>query len=226
MIIYLYIKQHQITKLLYFGKTVNKNPEIYKGSGLHWLRHLKKHGNFIDTLGVWEFEDQEECTEFALKFSEENDIVNSDKWANLIYENGLDGVPIGIIFSEETKNKMSEAKKGNKIWLGKEHSEESKMKMSESKKGKEHSEEAKRKMSEWQIGRKLPEETKQKMSESLKGNKNSLGRKHSEESKMKISESGKGKKRSEETKQKMSKARKGRIFSEEHKRKISESKKK
>ena len=39
-------------------------------------------------------------------------------------------------FSEETKNKMSEAAKGNKNMLGKHHSEESKQKMSEAAKGR------------------------------------------------------------------------------------------
>jgi hypothetical protein len=38
--------------------------------------------------------------------------------------------------SEETKAKMKEAKKGNKIWLGKTHSEETKVKLSEANKGR------------------------------------------------------------------------------------------
>ena len=40
MIIYLYLKQHNITGLKYFGKT-EQNPYKYKGSGIYWLRHLK-----------------------------------------------------------------------------------------------------------------------------------------------------------------------------------------
>ena len=55
--------------------------------------------------------------------------------------------------SEETKNKMSEAQKGNKYNLGKKHSEESKKKMSEAKKGKKFSEEHKKKLSLQRTGR-------------------------------------------------------------------------
>ena len=60
-------------------------------------------------------------------------------------------------------------KKGNKINLGKKnrlgksHSEETKRKMSEAKKGKKHSEEAKRKMSEaWKNRKPMSEETRRK----------------------------------------------------------------
>lgn len=84
---YLYIKQHRITKLKYFGKTTQLNPEKYKGSGTRWLNHLKKHGNRVDTLCLWEFDIEDECREFALKFSLENNIVKSKEWANLIDEN-------------------------------------------------------------------------------------------------------------------------------------------
>lgn len=92
--IFLYVKQHALTKLKYFGKT-SSNPLTYRGSGTYWKRHLKQHGNEVDTLQVWEFSDQSACTQFALQFSEQNDIVNSDRWANLIEENGVDGMPKG-----------------------------------------------------------------------------------------------------------------------------------
>ena len=82
--------------------------------------------------------------------------------------------------SEETKNKMSEAKKG------KHPSEETKNKMSEAKKGKKHSEESKRKMSKAHKGKHISEETKLKMSEVQKG------KHHSEEAKLKIGEAQKG----------------------------------
>ena len=79
-------------------------------------------------------------------------------------------------------------------------SEESKRKMSEAKKGKTHSEETKRKMSETQKGenshnydKKHSEETKRKISEANRGNKNTLGHKLSEEHKRKVSEAQKGK---------------------------------
>ena len=101
----------------------------------------------------------------------------------------------GKTLSEETKNKIGEAAKGNKNMLGKHHSEEAKRKMSEAAKGRKHS-----------------EETKNKIGEAAKGHKNMLGKHHSEESKQKMSEAHKGKNLSEETKKKMSESFKGRMF--------------
>lgn len=109
MITYLYHKIHVKTGLNYFGKTT-QNPYKYNGSGVVWRRHLKKHGNHVDTIQVWEFENLEECSKFALEFSIKNDIVNSKVWANLCLENGLDG---GDKFSDmlpEVKALYSEKK--------------------------------------------------------------------------------------------------------------------
>jgi hypothetical protein len=128
MIIYLYLKQHKITGLLYFGKTINPKYEKYIGGGKYWRRHLKQHGKFIDTLCVWEFDNQEECTEFALRFSKENDIVNSKEWANISEENGLDGGPIGFKHSEENNRKKGDSLLGNQRAKGFRHTEEQKLK--------------------------------------------------------------------------------------------------
>ncbi len=88
---YLYIKQHSITGLFYFGKTV-KNPEKYNGSGIYWTNHIKKHGKeFIITLWYCLFLDEESIIETAKLISQLNNIVESDKWANLIPENGING---------------------------------------------------------------------------------------------------------------------------------------
>jgi hypothetical protein len=92
---YLYIKQHSVTGKLYFGKTV-KDPESYLGSGTHWMRHIKKHGKeHVVTLWYCLFLDQESCTEFALLFSKQENIVESDDWLNLRDENGKDGITPG-----------------------------------------------------------------------------------------------------------------------------------
>lgn len=69
----------------------------------------------------------------------------------------------GRQFSEETRRKLSEAKKGK----GMQFSEETKRKMSEAKKGKYRSEEIKRKISEANKGRHHSEETKRKLSKSV-----------------------------------------------------------
>jgi hypothetical protein len=124
----LYIKQHSITKLKYFGKTTSKNPLKYKGSGVDWRLHLKEYGSeHIITLWVSEpFTDSIVISEFALAFSKDNNIVESDLWANIIPENGLDGGPSGpngrkgiptgqipwnkgVPCSNKTKKKISDA---------------------------------------------------------------------------------------------------------------------
>lgn len=112
--IYLYIKTHKTTGLKYFGKTTKKDPFKYNGSGKYWLNHLKKYGNLIDTEIIGIFENQQECSKFALEFSIKNNILESKDWANLRLENGLDGAPIGNSFSKETLKKMSDSKKGKK----------------------------------------------------------------------------------------------------------------
>lgn len=89
MTIYLYIKQHSITGLKYFGVTRKKNPFKYFGSGSYWIKHIKKHGKqYVKTLEVYGFDNQKLCTEFALKFSKDNNIVESSEWANQIDEDG------------------------------------------------------------------------------------------------------------------------------------------
>jgi len=88
---FLYIKQHKVTGLKYFGKTTKKDPVAYLGSGKHWKRHIKKHGEHIETLWYQLFTDEQKMVEYALRFSKDNNIVESQEWANLKEENGLDG---------------------------------------------------------------------------------------------------------------------------------------
>jgi hypothetical protein len=88
---YLYIKQHSITGLKYFGKTT-QDLHTYLGSGKYWLRHIKKHGkDRVITIWCQLFTDKDLLVEYALKFSSDNNIVESKEWANLVPENGLDG---------------------------------------------------------------------------------------------------------------------------------------
>lgn len=111
---YLYIKQHSVTGLLYFGKTI-KNPNTYFGSGKRWMRHIKKHGlEFVETLWTELYDDIYELHSTAIMLSELFDVVKSDVWANLMVENGLTGNCHGGTASEETRHKQSIAKKGKK----------------------------------------------------------------------------------------------------------------
>jgi hypothetical protein len=189
MTIYLYVKQHLITRLKYFGVTRLKDPYKYLGSGKHWVPHIKKHGKeFIETIELWGFDNQEEATDFALKFSEENNIVESKEWANLCVENAKDGGLIGKATPEETKRKQSEAAKNRppiseetrkrigESSKGRICSEETKQKMSKSLTGKRHSEETKLKLSMLKKGIKFSDEHKNKLSKSQMGNTNKKGK--------------------------------------------------
>ena len=111
MIIYLYVKQHSVTGLKYFGKTTQKNPFKYLGSGSYWKNHIKKYGKSIKTLEIWGFDDQELCTEFALKFSNQNQIVESNEWANQIPEDGMNATPnvSGLKLKTEVKESISKS---------------------------------------------------------------------------------------------------------------------
>ena len=100
----IYIKKCNHCNLKYLGITkqdINK----YKGSGKRWLNHIKYHNSKITTFIIKSFLNKNECIDFCMWFSKINNIIDSDKWANFINENGLDGKPVGSICSEETKKK-------------------------------------------------------------------------------------------------------------------------
>ena len=113
---YLYIKEHRITGMRYLGKTTKADPDAYLGSGTYWRRHLRKYGK-EHVVTVWKqlFTNREELIRTATQLSEEHDVANSEGWANLNPENGLDGVPCGITFSEEHKSKISKALRGREF---------------------------------------------------------------------------------------------------------------
>lgn len=71
----------------------------------------------------------------------------------------------GIPPSEETREKMREAKIGSVL------SEEHKLKIAEKSRGRKHTEDAKKKIKEYLTGRGKSEETKKKISETLKNKK-------------------------------------------------------
>lgn len=95
----LYIKRHSITGMRYLGKTTSDDVVKYPGSGKYWTNHINRHGiDHVVTDWVSEFfVDKNLLVEFATFLSEELDIVNSNQWANLKEENGLDG---GLITDE------------------------------------------------------------------------------------------------------------------------------
>ena len=162
MTTFIYIKTHNITGLKYFGKTNKTDICLYEGSGKYWKNHIKKHGYNCRTKVVRTFTNMEDCRWWCMKFSIINNIVESNDWANLIMENGLDGWVKGVKRSEETKRKMSMAKKGKMGNHLKKHTEDTKRKISEKMKLKKHTKEHNKKISETMKGRKRGKYKKRK----------------------------------------------------------------
>ena len=100
----LMVKIHAVTGMKYFCKTSRDNVNNYVGSGVYWKNHLKKYGKKVHTVVIGQYQDNDpKLVSDALQFSLEHDIVNSEEWANLIMENGLDGHPVGVPASRTKK---------------------------------------------------------------------------------------------------------------------------
>ena len=226
---YLYIKQHSVTGLKYFGKTT-QDPYKYLGSGKHWTRHIKKHGKeHIVTLWVSELFHDTSIVDQALQLSKEHNIVESKEWANLKPENGLDGGWINGPCSDERKAKLRNANIGKtygpcsderkaKISAkakGRPVSSKTRAKLSAAAKGKPHSKETKAKIS---IAKQnISDETRAKLA------KASTGRIISDETRAKMSASRKNRPpASEETRAKLSAANKGKTYNKHKKPKLEE----
>lgn len=117
---YLYVKTHNVTGLKYFGKTTS-NRKRYRGSGHYWVRHINKHGYDVTTDIIGYFTIQDECMNFAIDFSINNDIVDSPLWANERIENGLDG---GDTTSQKTEDEIKEIVEKRRQTLGSKSIEE------------------------------------------------------------------------------------------------------
>jgi hypothetical protein len=90
MAIHLYKKTHRKTGLNYLGKTT-QDPLKYKGSGTIWVRHIKKHGNDVDTIILKECSTNEEVKTWGLYYSNLWNVVDSKEWANIKPEAGEGG---------------------------------------------------------------------------------------------------------------------------------------
>jgi hypothetical protein len=151
MTIYLYVKTHNKTGLKYLGKTNNKDPHKYSGSGKIWLRHLNKHGHDYNTEILKECQNKDEVKKWGLYYSSLWNIVESKEWANLKPELGDGG---SSFMSVKNRKLLSERMKKNNPTLKKEVRE----KISDKKKEHVVSEETREKLRKHNLGKKLPEE--------------------------------------------------------------------
>lgn len=80
--------------LFYLGKTVQLNHNDYSGSGIRWLNHLNSHGIKSKDIETWilhETNDKEDLKKMGLYYSKLFNVVDSDKRANLMNEQGSGG---------------------------------------------------------------------------------------------------------------------------------------
>ena len=111
----LYVKTHAVTGMKYFGKTCSLDRiSRYWGSGKTWRNHLAQNGKNFTTGVVGFYVDKEKCREAALKFSIENNIVNSQEWANEVIENGLNG----MAYKAKLKPRTEEQRNAQKVPRG------------------------------------------------------------------------------------------------------------
>jgi group I intron endonuclease len=129
---------------VYIGQSVNINKRFYRYSILsaNVKGQTKLYRSFLK-YGVLnhKFEILKECSQSELNELERyyQEYYNSvDDGLNCVYTKTSDksGSP-----SKETLHRMSIAQKGNKHWLGKNHTQESKDKISKAHKGRKHSDE-------------------------------------------------------------------------------------
>lgn len=157
------------------GKSVSrkKNPKLYNK-----ISSIINSGGYVKPEIVFESYDESKCLDKEVSLIKE---IGLDKLCNLT--EGGEGTS-GFKLSEETRRKMSEAKKKQWRENPRKVSDETKKKLSEVNKGhkrnegRKMSEETKKKMSEAKKGRVFTEEHKRKLSKALQGRK--LSKEHIE----------------------------------------------
>lgn len=167
---------------IYIGKSINIKKRLgehrrAKG-GYHLHNAISKHGwdSFnVEILEIFKIfdklKDNNTLLEIEADYIKLFDSTDPSKGYNLC-KYSTDST--GRIASRETREKMSKAKLGNTIWLGKTHSEESKEKVRQANLGKsgfKHSQISIEKMKLSKLGKNHSDQTKLKISRSKKGSK-------------------------------------------------------
>lgn len=197
--------RNDTNEVFYVGIGVKKGRAFEKHKrNPHWHNIVKKAGYTVNI--VYKDIEHDEAKQIEMLLIEKYGRKDLGLGNLVNMTDGGDGA-LGLTHSEEARQKMSKALKGeNNPNFGKTTSEETREKMSEAHKGEKHH----------MFGKKHSNEVKQKLSEALKGEKSlNFGKTFSEETRQKMSESkkgipspNKGKTRSEEDKQKISKGSK------------------
>ena len=107
---FIYITTNLVNGKRYLGQRKYSNGwKSYLGSGVALKNAIKKYGkdNFKREI-IIEAETAKELNQLEYELSIEYDVVNSDDWYNLCYGGGATN---GYVFSEESKQKMSEKAK-------------------------------------------------------------------------------------------------------------------
>lgn len=84
----LMVKTHNKTLLKYLCITSRENWKEYTGSGVHWKRHLAKHGVDFSTELMYASDNYDDFVEQCLFYSVYYDVALSQEFANAIPESG------------------------------------------------------------------------------------------------------------------------------------------
>lgn len=170
----IYKKTHNKTGLQYLGYTKAKDPSKYKGSGKYWSNHIKLYGYDVTTEILFQTTNKLDIEPIGLHYSKLWNVVNSDKWANLIKETGKGGFPenLGPVWNKG----MSGFRAGSSHhFFGVKRSDSDKANISKGRKGKglghcrPQSKESIEKIREANIGKILPDSTKKKIGDGNRG---------------------------------------------------------
>lgn len=132
---FLYVKIHNKTGLKYLGQTI-QDPYKYKGSGTIWKKHITEYGNDVSTYVIATVDTKKELAEIGLYYSKSWNVVESNEWANMIYESGFGGAnpcaikagtgfmkmkKSGTMSTFATQNNKKRLANGNHNFLGENH---------------------------------------------------------------------------------------------------------
>lgn len=154
--IYLLLKTHNDTGLKYLCRHVSKYEKTcynYKGSGVRWIKHLKKHGNNVSTEILAVCNTIEEARILGLHYSEKWNIVESNEFANLVPETGQGGAEPAT-HRKKYGNRFGHEQEPNRYFGDDNYAKlpEVRQKISEKLKGRKFSKDHRKKLSAARIG--------------------------------------------------------------------------